>query len=54
MTQAIILAAGKGDRLMPLTSNKPKCCIEFNGISLLQYQLNTFAKANINKVSIVA
>lgn len=54
MTQAIILAAGKGDRLMPLTSNKPKCCIEFNGISLLQYQLNTFAKANINKVSVVA
>ena len=54
MTQAIILAAGKGERLMPLTRNKPKCCIEFNNKSLLQYQVDTLKKENITKITIVA
>ncbi len=53
MTHAIILAAGKGERLMPLTKNMPKCCIEFNHITLLQYQINNFKKAGIHNVSIV-
>ena len=38
--KAIILAAGKGERLMPLTSDKPKSLLELkNGITLLESQL---------------
>ena len=44
--KAMILAAGKGERLMPLTKNMPKCCIEFNHITLLQYQINNFKKVS--------
>ena len=34
--KAIILAAGKGERLMPLTSDKPKSLLELkNGITVI-------------------
>ena len=32
MTNVIILAAGEGKRLRPLTNDRPKCLIEFHGI----------------------
>ena len=37
---AIILAAGEGKRLMPLTKNTPKALININGKPLLQYHLD--------------
>ena len=33
--RAIILAAGQGKRLLPLTENRPKCLIELSGRTLL-------------------
>ena len=52
--KAIILAAGKGERLMPLTSDKPKSLLELkNGITLLESQLININKSGINKVIIV-
>jgi len=52
--KAIILAAGKGERLMPLTSDKPKSLLELkNGITLLESQLINIYKSGINKVIIV-
>ena len=41
----IILAAGEGKRLRPLTDNSPKCLVDLKGQSLLSRQLSTI-KAN--------
>ncbi len=38
--QAIILAAGEGKRLRPLTLDKPKPLIEINGKSLLEHNMD--------------
>ena len=49
----IILAAGQGKRLRPITNEKPKCLVEINGISILQRILNTANEAGIKEVIIV-
>ena len=41
----IILAAGEGKRLRPLTNNSPKCLVKLKGKSLLSHQLYAI-KAN--------
>lgn len=38
---AIILAAGQGKRLRPLTNNLPKCMVSLGGQSLIHHQLET-------------
>ena len=51
--KAIILSAGKGSRLLPLTADKPKCLIDFSGKSLLEWQLDALAAGGIRDVVIV-
>lgn len=51
--KSIILAAGQGTRLAPLTNDKPKCMVELFGKSLLQHQIMTFQKCGISDISIV-
>jgi len=54
MTKAIILAAGRGERLMPYTTNTPKCLIELvPGKTFLDNQLRTLKSAGIKDVIIV-
>ena len=36
----MILAAGFGKRLMPLTKDKPKPLVEINGVTLLSNSIN--------------
>ena len=50
---AIILAAGEGKRLRPLTEDKPKCMIDLFGKPLIQRQIETFQACGINDISIV-
>ena len=45
---AIILAAGQGKRLRPLTNDRPKCLVEFYGRTLLDRQISVFQKCGIN------
>jgi choline kinase len=51
--KAIILSAGKGSRLLPLTAERPKCLIELNGRSLLEWQLDALAAAGISDMAVV-
>ena len=51
--RAIILAAGKGSRLLPLTADRPKCLIELNGRSLLEWQLDCLFEAGIAEMVVV-
>jgi choline kinase len=52
--RAVILAAGFGSRLRPLTDNHPKCLTELFGRSLLARQREVLAGAGIDEVTIVA
>ena len=50
---AIILAAGQGKRLYPLTKNKPKCMVNLFGKTLLEWQISVFKQCGITDISIV-
>ena len=52
--RAIILSAGKGSRLLPLTADRPKCLIEMSGRTLLQWQLDSLFAAGIRDTVVVA
>src|SRR3546814_17606155 len=49
----LILSAGQGSRLLPLTESRPKCLIELSGRSLLEWQLLALSRAGIDEVVIV-
>ncbi|MHA1293073.1 MAG: phosphocholine cytidylyltransferase family protein [Promethearchaeota archaeon] len=52
--QAIILAAGRGVRLSPITDKIPKCLVEINGIPFLINTLDALSThKEINEVIIV-
>ena len=51
--RAIILAAGQGSRLLPLTADRPKCLIDFNGRSLLDWQLDMLARNGVDEALVV-
>ena len=53
MTNVIILAAGLGSRLSPLTDDKPKSLITFGKETLLERNVNMFKKNGINDISII-
>ncbi|HEX9948321.1 MAG TPA: phosphocholine cytidylyltransferase family protein [Allosphingosinicella sp.] len=51
--KAIILSAGKGSRLLPLTAVRPKCLIDLTGKSLLEWQLDALQGAGIRDIVVV-
>lgn len=51
--KAIILSAGKGSRLLPLTAHRPKCLIELSGKSLLDWQLDALQAARVEDIVVV-
>jgi len=51
--KVIILAAGMGSRLRPLTNDKPKCMIKLLDETLIQRQIKIFHSCNINDITIV-
>ncbi len=50
--KALLLAAGLGTRLRPLTEKVPKCLVDIGGKPLLQYHLDLFEKHGITEILI--
>lgn len=51
--KAIILAAGQGSRLLPLTADRPKCLVPVGGRTILEHQLASLREAGIGDVTVV-
>ncbi len=48
--KALILAAGLGTRLMPLTASVPKALVSINGITLLEIAIRKLAREGFNEI----
>ena len=53
LTTALLLAAGTGSRLMPLTLNSPKCLTEVNGKSFLERLVENLILKGFKRLVIV-
>ena len=53
MTRAIILSAGQGRRLLPLTEDTPKCLLPVAGRSVLQWQIDALLEHKLDSIHIV-
>ncbi|MDH5428148.1 MAG: phosphocholine cytidylyltransferase family protein [Nitrospirota bacterium] len=51
--KAIILSAGQGKRLLPLTQDRPKCTIPLHGRSILEWQIDELIKLGIRPIHVV-
>ncbi len=53
VTTALLLAAGTGSRLEPLTSEAPKCLTEVNGVPLLERQIHCLRQWGFKRLVVV-
>ena len=51
--KALILAAGFGSRLMPLTQENPKCMVEYRGKKLIDYEVGALRGAGMSEIAVV-
>ena len=52
-TKAVILSAGQGRRLLPLTENSPKCLLPISGKTIIEWQIDALLAAGIKEISVV-
>jgi NDP-sugar pyrophosphorylase family protein len=50
--RALLLAAGRGERLLPLTAHQPKVMVRVGGKPTLQYNVETLSRAGIRQAAI--
>ncbi|MCD6343244.1 MAG: phosphocholine cytidylyltransferase family protein [Spirochaetaceae bacterium] len=53
ITTALLLAAGTGSRLFPLTQNEPKCLTMVNGTSILERLISNLRKHGFKRLVVV-
>ncbi len=51
--KAIILAAGEGQRLRPLTEQQPKCMVPYKGKAIIDYQLETMRACGVDDIILI-
>lgn len=52
--KAIILSAGRGSRLLPLTAARPKCLLEVaGGLSVVRHQTAALSRAGVDDITII-
>ena len=51
--KAVLIAAGKGERLEPLTLTRPKCLIPIAGSALIEYHLRSIAELGIRETLVI-
>lgn len=51
--KAIILAAGKGSRLLPMTLLKPKPLLKINGKTILENMIKRLKNAGVKDITVV-
>jgi len=51
--KVIILSAGQGRRLLPLTESVPKCALPVAGRTVLEWQLNEISQCDVDEVVVV-
>jgi choline kinase len=52
-TKAVILSAGQGRRLLPLTENSPKCLLPVSGKTIIEWQIDALLATGIEDISVV-
>lgn len=52
-TKAVILSAGQGRRLLPLTENSPKCLLPVSGKTIIEWQIDALLATGIADISVV-
>jgi len=53
ISRAIILSAGQGSRLLPLTAEMPKCMIDCSGRTLIEWQIRMLAACGVTDIHVV-
>ena len=51
--KAVILSAGQGKRLLPMTADRPKCILPVRGQTMIEWQIDELAKCGIDQVNVV-
>ncbi len=51
--KAIILSAGQGSRLLPMTSDKPKCTLRLEGKTVIEWQIDALNQNGIDDIVVV-
>lgn len=51
--KALILSAGQGSRLLPLTENRPKCLLPIGEQTLIEWQIQELVKCNLREFIVV-
>ena len=52
--KALILAAGLGTRLRPLTNSRPKCMAEVNGVKIIDRQISNLTENGLSDIYVIS
>ncbi len=53
MTNALLLSAGRGRRLAPLTDHRPKCLLPIASRRVLEWQIRALVEAGVHDITVV-